>query len=297
MTWKKSFYGRKYIAIRTLLGLLQGIALILSISGCVSVGGVKDEASLDELKLKASAGDAESQYQLGVRYTSGTGVTQDYTTAGKWLRMAAQQDHPDAQYLWGIALNTGRGVDEDQEEAVSWFTKAALAGKARARYQLGEAFVNGRGVTKDVAWGARWLGLAAYQGHIEAQFSLGILYTGGLGVPADTVQAVIWLDRARNQGHPSAGKVLQKVMSEMSPVNLDKALSRAGGDYRRTLHGYINRPTVRFIQFRLKQKGYATGYPDGIRGPRTDRAAGKFLADQGKSSGWDGKVLVSLLRN
>jgi TPR repeat protein len=297
MTWKKSFYGRKYIAIRTLLGLLQGIALILSISGCVSVGGVKDEASLDELKQKASAGDAESQYQLGVRYTSGTGVAEDYATAGKWLRLAAQQDHPDAQYLWGIALNTGRGVDEDQEEAVSWFTKAALAGKSRARYQLGEAFLNGRGVNKDVAWGARWLGLAAYQGHAEAQFSLGVLYTRGLGVPVDMVQAVIWLDRARNQGHPSAGKVMQKVMSEMSPANLDKALSRAGGDYRRTSHGFVNRPTVRFIQFRLKQKGYAAGYADGIRGPRTEKAASRFLADQGKSSQWNGEVLVRLLRH
>ena len=148
-----------------------------------------------------------------------------------------------------------------------------------------------------MAWGARWLGLAAYQGHTEAQFSLGVLYTRGLGLPVDMVQAVIWLDRARNQGHPFAGKVLQKVMSEMSPANLDKALSHAGRDYQRTLHGYANRPTVRFIQFRLKRKGYAAGHADGIRGPRTETAASRFLTDQGVSSQWDDEMLIRLLRS
>tara|TARA_B100000959_G_C14868667_1_gene577404 strand:- start:681 stop:1139 length:459 start_codon:yes stop_codon:yes gene_type:complete len=42
---------------------------------------------------KANKGAKEAQYQLGLRYLSGTDVKADRVQACKWLKLAAQQDH------------------------------------------------------------------------------------------------------------------------------------------------------------------------------------------------------------
>jgi TPR repeat protein len=45
----------------------------------------------DELRAKAEAGDANSQYQLALRYYKGEGVTKELTEAARWYRKAAEQ--------------------------------------------------------------------------------------------------------------------------------------------------------------------------------------------------------------
>ena len=39
----------------------------------------------------AEQGDADSQFELGVRYANGDGVTQDYAKAAFWFEKAARQ--------------------------------------------------------------------------------------------------------------------------------------------------------------------------------------------------------------
>ena len=46
-----------------------------------------------ELLKKAQDGDAEAQFYLGVAYSNGEGVEQDYAVAVKWLRLAAEQGY------------------------------------------------------------------------------------------------------------------------------------------------------------------------------------------------------------
>jgi len=57
--------------------------------------GSKQEASQQEtvskLRKAAEQGDAEAQYNLGVRYANGEGVPEDYKEAVKWFRKAAEQ--------------------------------------------------------------------------------------------------------------------------------------------------------------------------------------------------------------
>ena len=47
---------------------------------------------------------ASAQYHLGMKYSFGTGVTQNHSEAVKWYRKAAEQDHVGAQYAlgWGV---------------------------------------------------------------------------------------------------------------------------------------------------------------------------------------------------
>ena len=43
-------------------------------------------------------------------YSKGVGVTQDYTKAAKWLRLAAEQGYAKAQYSLGAVYYNGEGI-------------------------------------------------------------------------------------------------------------------------------------------------------------------------------------------
>jgi TPR repeat protein len=66
-----------------------------------------------------------AEYDLGVLYRYGLGVSKDYTQAGFWLRKAAKQDHVAAQVLLGELYFSGHGVPQDYAEAYFWFNIAA----------------------------------------------------------------------------------------------------------------------------------------------------------------------------
>jgi len=48
-------------------------------------------------RQQAAAGKASSQYDLGLRYLKGDGVTQDAEAARKWLSAAADRGHEEAR--------------------------------------------------------------------------------------------------------------------------------------------------------------------------------------------------------
>ena len=55
------------------------------------------EESIESLKKKAQAGDAEAQFNLGVAYDDGYSVPENDVEAVKWYRKAAEQGHAIAQ--------------------------------------------------------------------------------------------------------------------------------------------------------------------------------------------------------
>ncbi len=52
--------------------------------------------------MLAAQGDAHAQFNLGVMYDKGRGVSQDYAEAVKWYRKAAEQGHASAQHNLGV---------------------------------------------------------------------------------------------------------------------------------------------------------------------------------------------------
>lgn len=72
----------------------------------------------------AERGDARAQYNLGLLYASGLGVTQDYQAALKWHRMAAKQGHAGAQNELAQMYDKGQGVPQDSVRAYMWYSIA-----------------------------------------------------------------------------------------------------------------------------------------------------------------------------
>ena len=87
---------------------------------------VDETASRQLVKESAAGGFSVAQYELGRMYEKGDGVPQDYTSAFKWYRAAAE--HGD-QYSYsqklGELYKKGLGVAKDYDEAIKWYRKGS----------------------------------------------------------------------------------------------------------------------------------------------------------------------------
>ena len=78
----------------------------------------------------AERGNARAQYSLGLMYSNGNGVPQDYEEQMRWYRMAAEQGHAEAQFHVGLLYYFGHGVPQDYELAHMWMNIANANGYA-----------------------------------------------------------------------------------------------------------------------------------------------------------------------
>lgn len=89
--------------MKKIFGLLLFFTLLMG-----QAAMAQQDIDIAEVLSKAQAGDAVSQYYLGMSYEYGVGVTQSYTEAVKWYRKAAEQGFDEAQYLLESAMNWAR---------------------------------------------------------------------------------------------------------------------------------------------------------------------------------------------
>ena len=74
---------------------------------------------------------------------------QEYGEAAKWLREAAEQNDPAAQFNLGMLYETGQGVSQNYAEAVKWYREAAERGYPAAQFNLGVFYENGQVVPQN----------------------------------------------------------------------------------------------------------------------------------------------------
>ena len=184
---------------KSLLVLLVATVFNTAHAACPS-----DDEDFCSTYESAMQGEAEAQFNLGVMYHTGEGVTQDYSEAVRWYQKAAKQGDAKAQFNLGVMYYHGEGVAEDKREAVRWYQKVAKQGDADAQYNLGWMYHTGEGVTQDYSEAVRWYQKAAKQGVANAQYNLGVMYRKGEGVAEDKREAVRWTRKAAEQGVANA---------------------------------------------------------------------------------------------
>ena len=86
------------------------------------------KTAIEKLKPLAEQGDALAQYNLGLMYYIGLGVTLDLKEAVKWYRLAAEQGIGSSQHNLGLMYTKGRGVPQDYVSAHMWFNIAGSNG-------------------------------------------------------------------------------------------------------------------------------------------------------------------------
>ncbi len=125
----------------------------------------------------ADAGDAQAQFMMGLRLSSGAGALLDLVRAAEWYRKAADQNHPVAQFNLGIMLAEGQGMKRDDAAAIGWIRRAAIAGDAGAQYNLGlrchrdSISHEPTGAIESRIEAYKWFQLAAAQGYKDSATS------------------------------------------------------------------------------------------------------------------------------
>ena len=167
------------------------------------------------LAALACAGPAHAQdFQAGVAAAK----RGDFDEAlVQWQPLAAAGDAA-SQYNLGMLYARGDGVAEDLAEAARWFEQAAEQGQVEAQARLGSMYARGLGVEQDYARAARWLAKAAEQHHAISQYELGVLYGNGDGVPRDATTAYFWFTLAARQGLPPAMKAQIRLRQTLGPA-------------------------------------------------------------------------------
>lgn len=210
-SFRSASESKEYRPIRRLASadFLLTILVTLLICGCGDSAvpeAAKDtpEQEFTALQKKAEAGNANAQFNLGVRYGNGQGAPKDAAKAVEWWQRTAAQGDVGAQVNLGVAYAIGEGVPKDTAKALEWWQKAAAQGDAEMQYRLGQKYAYGRDVPKDAAKALEWYQKAATQGYVVAQYELGSMYAKGKDVPKDAAKAVEWYQKAAAQGHVEA---------------------------------------------------------------------------------------------
>jgi putative methionine-R-sulfoxide reductase with GAF domain len=92
--------------------------------------------SLADLRKLANRGDADAQWQIGVRYHNGDGLPHDDAQAMQWFHRAAEQGHVTAQATLGAYYWAGRGVPQDLSQAYFWSALALAQGDENSKSRL-----------------------------------------------------------------------------------------------------------------------------------------------------------------
>ena len=162
------------------------------------------EQALRHLRSAAHRGGARAQFELGVAYDRGIGVTQNYATAAVWYEKAAAQGLTEAIYNLATLFDEGLGAPKDHTAAIAWYRDAARGGSALAENNIGNLHEKGLGVPQNYALAVEWYAKAAARGLPIAQNNLATMYHLGHGVARDFKAAARWYGVAARQGEQSA---------------------------------------------------------------------------------------------
>jgi TPR repeat protein len=180
-------------------------------------------------RLAAERGDADAQARLGGHYAAGLGCAPDLAEAHKWFLASAEQGCASGQFGLGV-LHTGAVPDAaDIVEAAAWFEKAVAQGNILAKLSLAVLLIEGQGLPADPVRAARLLTEAAEANLTEAMFRLGELYCRPGFVGRDLTLAETWLRRAGTRDHAAARSALIRLLAEDGASNRgEKHKARVG---------------------------------------------------------------------
>ena len=169
------------------------------------------------LRAEADEGNATSQFQLGVLYSTGSsGLPQSHADAYAWCaRSVAQGDAaPTGAHVYvGMMYEAGRGVAKDEGEAVRLYRVGAAKGDDNAVFRLATCLATGIGAAPDPVAACELWAAAAARGHIASMLSLASCALIGRGAALD-------VDRAKG--------LFERVLSDPRASVSDAAAAKVG---------------------------------------------------------------------
>jgi TPR repeat protein len=109
-----------------------------SLNGKAGKGAERDTARAFEMFSYAATefGDMHAQYNLGLMYLEGAGITKDVRRGARWLRLAADKQHVESQAVLGrLYFNGIDGVQRQRALGLMYLTMAREGASEQAKYK------------------------------------------------------------------------------------------------------------------------------------------------------------------
>jgi len=119
-----------------------------------------------EDKIKELISSAKSDYDKGLAYSFGDGVSQNHNKALEFFMKSAEQGYAPARYRVGVAYAYGEGTEKNMEKAAYWYEQAAKQSYDVAQRNLGMMYINGEGVEEDKPRALAWYSVLADKGNV-----------------------------------------------------------------------------------------------------------------------------------
>ncbi|HPA26566.1 MAG TPA: hypothetical protein PLQ05_02855 [Acidobacteriota bacterium] len=183
-------------------------------SGTLALQKKQELASLIE---KATNGQQDAQYELGIRYYYGINNDLDTAKGIEWLSKAGEGGYLLAQNKLASLFSTGdKALPQDKAKALYWTIKSAEQGQTQAMALAGKAYLEGIGTAKDFSKAFEWTKKAAEAGDVASENMLGVLYHNGQGTEKNVEEAKKWWLLAANQGSKEAKQNWEYVQKEQA---------------------------------------------------------------------------------
>ena len=161
---------------------------------------VKLPSDTDNVR-KAQLGDPDAQAFIGKHYYFGEyGVKENNVEAYRWFQKSAAKGSPYGYYYLGMCYSNGFGVSQNYNRGESYFAKAfklfkekAESGNSEAQYYLGLCYQDGIGVEENSVIAETWFIKASEQGHPYAQYEVALK-------EKDNVKAFTLMQKAADHG-------------------------------------------------------------------------------------------------
>ncbi|KAM8733786.1 death ligand signal enhancer [Acanthopagrus schlegelii] len=186
----------------------SSVPVILNIIGLESAKSKNYEEAFTCFLAAAQQGYSKAQFNTGVCYEKGRGVTMDKEKALYYYGQAAVGGHTQAQYRYAKLLLTSRGPQslEELNTAISLLEQSAAAGLIKAQVCL--ASVYSQEPVRDKSKSVRYLKMAAKSGDDTALLFLGQCFESGFGVQQNLRTAIEYFKRAAQAGNKQAKSLL-----------------------------------------------------------------------------------------
>lgn len=200
---EKAKYPRAYLTMADLCR--QGLGVVVDMEQADKL----EKKAFSIWKDRASAGDAEAMFEIGVCYRHGESVPQDDTKAVEYYTLAYEKGCGKAALNLGIMYSEGLGVEQSYSKAYEYYSAAADNGIADGFTLMGRQHYYGLGRDVNFEKAVELFLKAAEDEEGDALYHLGCCYANGYGVKKDNEKAIEYFYRSAGAGTKAAENVLK----------------------------------------------------------------------------------------
>lgn len=172
---------------------------------------------------QARSENPEAQFKLAMLYHEGKIVEKNKVETIKWMKKAAQNNHPRAKKIVAdLALKSEKNTALNSSESTAIKSyKNASSGEDfddDAAFKMGMAHLHGVGVSKDFVEAEKLLRKSAIKGNVKAQYELSLIFLHGRDeIKQDFLEAYEWLKKSAEGGNLKAQNEIAYLLFQGSP--------------------------------------------------------------------------------